>query len=164
MKSTRPSNEHRNTCGLSFFLYGARGTTLLSVCPSLLFLHTVLRLTFHLCMRFFFFVADLLAGDPVSIVLRLTSPHSPWPSVCFINVERGRFLLLGPHELDCSHSVEIEGCLCSEWSGQWCTLVSDFIACLSVSTVSFSISLPVHCLHTHHTYCGGTWHGTWEDF
>ena len=69
MKSTRPSNEHCNNCGLSFFFFGTlaarvRGATLLSVCLSRLFLHTVLRLTFHLCMRFCSFVADPLVGDP----------------------------------------------------------------------------------------------------
>ena len=62
--------------------------------PGLLFLHTVLRLTLHLCMRFFSFVAGPLAGDPCPSFLRLTSPHSPWPSVCFINVEGGRFCFL----------------------------------------------------------------------
>ena len=35
---------------------------------------------------------------------------------------------------------------------------------LLVSTVLFSMSLPVHFLHTHHTYCTETWQGTWEDF
>ena len=41
-------------------------------------------------------------------------------------------------------------------------LVTSSHRCLS--TVSFSISLPAHCLHTHHTYYTGTWQGTWEDF
>ena len=36
--------------------------------------------------------------------------------------------------------------------------------CLSASTVSFSISLPLHSLHTHHIFCSGTRQRTWEDF
>ena len=65
--------------------------------PESTVLHTVLRLTLHLCMRFFS-VADPLAGGPCPSFLRLTSPYPPWPSVRW----RARsFLLLGPHELDC---------------------------------------------------------------
>ena len=64
MKCTRPSNEHCNSCGLSFFARWVRGATLLPVCPSLLFLCTVLRLTLHLCMRFFSFCCGPFGWRP----------------------------------------------------------------------------------------------------
>ena len=122
-------------------------------------------------MRFFFFVADPCLAT-VSIVLTLTSPHSPKATLFAHQCRVRSFLLLGDrmswhcYDLTFASKSELEVCLYSAWNGQWCTLVSDLTSshpCLSVSTVSFYISLPLHCLHTHHTSGTGTWQRTWED-
>ena len=75
---------------------------LLSVCPRLLFLHTVLLLTFHLCMRFFSFEADPFVWRPVSIDFE-ADQSSFTKALCLLHLcGVWLFLLLGrPHELDC---------------------------------------------------------------
>ena len=60
---------------------------------STVFAHRV-AIDFSLVREVFLLVANPWAGDPCPSFVRLNSPHSPWPSVCFINVERGRFCCL----------------------------------------------------------------------
>ena len=76
---------------------------------------------------------------------RFTSPYPTWPSVCFINVERGRFCCLDRVSWTVNTLSELQTVV----YGQWCTPVSDFIASVSVGVHGLILHLFARTLLAH---------------
>ena len=120
-----------------------RVATLLLVCPSLPLFSSLLR---------------TLWLATVSIALEVDQ-SSPNMALCLLHQCRAlSFCCLDRMSWTGNIQSELKNVEKCEWE------VTSLHRCLSVSTISFPISLPVHCRHTHHTCYTGTWQGTWEVF
>ena len=109
----------------------AWGDSVVGMAESTVVAHRI-AIDFSPAREVFSFVADPLAGDPCP---SLTSPHSPWPSVCFINDERGRCCCLDRMSWIFNTQSKLKAvCTVSGMDN------GDFIV---------SVSLGVHCLILH---------------